>query len=377
MEERERRRLIRFDAAAWWIRPAQPMSSPDLLVPTESGLYCPLGDFYVDPWRPVKTAVITHAHADHARPGSGRYICAGPGEGVLRIRMGTQAMIEAVAYREVIRLGDVRVSLHPAGHILGSSQVRIESGESVWVASGDYKRDPDPTCAGFEVVKCDVFITEATFALPIYRWRPPGEVVAELISWWDANAEAGRASVIFTYALGKSQRLAALLSGVRRPLYQHGSMIPLTRAYRAAGIELPEPEGLPERGTRKAPGVSLAGSLTIARPSEAGSLWMRTFGSAVRTASVSGWMRVRGKRRWRGHDAGFVLSDHADWFGLLETIQATGARKVFATHGATGPLVRVLREGGIEAQTLRTEFSADESEGEGGVEGAGGGSIDA
>jgi putative mRNA 3-end processing factor len=334
----------------------------DLIVPDRVGLACPLGGFHVDPWGPAKLAVITHAHGDHARFGSARYLCAAPGADLLRKRL-PGAAVETLAYGERVKLGEVTVSLHPAGHVLGSSQIRIESGDSVWVVSGDYKRQPDPTCAPFEVVPCDGFITEATFALPIYRWRDPSEVARAVLDWWDGNRAAGRASVLFGYALGKCQRVLGELALLTdRPVWTHGAVEALIEPYRAAGVRLLPTtrvgEDEPARGKSKR---SFAGELILAPSSAAGSTWMRRFGD-YETGFASGWMRVRGIRRRMGYDRGFVLSDHADWDDLLRTIRETGAKKVLATHGYSDQLARHLREQGIEADVLPTPWRAEEEE---------------
>jgi putative mRNA 3-end processing factor len=330
---------------------------PDLVTLTPQGLYCPLGDFHIDPWRAVDRALITHAHSDHARRGSRHYHAAASGVGFLRHRLGAEAAIEGHGFGERLTFGDVTASFHPAGHVLGSAQIRIE-GSEVWVISGDYKRDADPSCEAFEVVPCDVFITEATFALPIYRWDPLDRVMAELFAWWDQNAAQGRASVLFCYALGKAQRVLAEIgrrSG--REVLVHGAIEALLEAYRAEGVAL-----APTRPVAAlAKGTSFAGELIIAPPSAFGSPWLRRFGDAA-TAFASGWMRVRGHRRRRGFDRGFVLSDHVDWPGLLRTIGETGARRVLATHGYSDTLARYLCETGLSAAPLKTLFEGEEEE---------------
>jgi putative mRNA 3-end processing factor len=321
---------------------------------TDNGLYCPAGDFHVDPWRPVERAVITHGHADHARPGSRRYLAAESGLGILRSRLGRQADIQGLAYGEPIRMGAARVSLHPAGHVLGSAQVRIETEEGVLVASGDYKRDDDPSCEPFEVVPCDTFITEATFALPVYRWPDGATVARDILSWWQANAAAGRSSLLFCYALGKAQRLLAELARLTdETVYLHGALVPLVQVYRDAGIRLLPTEPVSQQG-RKA---DFASQLILAPPSAAGSPWMRRFGKHS-TGFASGWMRIRGNRRRRGYDRGFVLSDHADWPALVRTIEQTGARRVLVTHGRSDVLVRHLRQTlGVSAEALETAYA--------------------
>lgn len=346
----------------------------DLLSSDDKGLWCQPGGFHVDPWSPVPVAVVTHAHADHARPGSGTYYCAAPGESLLRLRVQPDARIHPVPYGEPFTLGRTRLTFHPAGHVLGSAQVKVEHGDETWVVSGDYKTDPDPTCARFQPVPCDVFISEATFALPLYRWDPLQVVAREIAEWWRTNAEAGRASILCTYALGKAQRVLAELRAIANepafawmlaePVLLHGSVVALTDAYRHAGIPMLETVGATADDEAKGRRASFAGRLVIAPPSAAGTPWTRRFerGAGAATGFVSGWMRVRGIRRRRGYDAGFVLSDHADWPGLLNAIRATGARRVLPTHGYTDVLARFLREQGIDASPLRTGYATEEEE---------------
>ncbi len=331
------------------------MRSEDLIVATPDGLYCPPGNFHIDPWRPVERAVITHAHGDHLRGGSAHYFVSETGAGVARRRLPLDAVLSTKTYRERFTLGGVEVTLYPAGHILGSSQVRVEYGGQVWVLSGDYKRDPDPTCEPFEPVPCDVFISEATFALPAYRWPPTPWVAREIYDWWQANRRRGAASVLFAYALGKAQRvLAELLAYTQEPVYLHGAVANLTEVYRAQGIAM-----VPTLPVVSVSPATYAGALILAPPSAAGSTWMRRFGDAS-TGFCSGWMRVRGDRRRRGYDRGFVLSDHADWPSLLRTFEETGARHIALTHGHSETMTRYLRERGIDAKTLRTEYGAEE-----------------
>jgi putative mRNA 3-end processing factor len=339
--------------------------TPALLVPDEIGLACALGGFHIDPWGSAEVAVITHAHADHARGGSGRYICSRLSRALLEARLPPEATIEPVEYGERFKLGGVTVSLHPAGHVLGAAQVRIESASEIWVASGDYKRTADPTTPPFEVVSCDCFITEATFAMPIFHWGPTEETTEEIVSWWEDNLAQGKPSVLFTYALGKAQRVMAELARHPRfpqlcgdrPIYTHGSVENLTQRYRSAGIALPITQLVNDTEKRR----SFAGDLIIAPPSAAGSPWMRRFGSAsnVDTGFASGWMQIRGIRRRRGYDRGFVLSDHCDWNDLLRTIKETGCRRVLTTHGYSDVLAKYLREQGLEAGTLATPYSTE------------------
>jgi putative mRNA 3-end processing factor len=327
----------------------------DLIVATADGLYCPAGEFHIDPWRPVPRALITHAHGDHLRPGCGEYLTSVPGAALAARRLPPGAVVNALEYGESRDFGATKISLHPAGHILGSSQVRIEHRGAVWVVSGDYKRDPDPTCAPFETVACDVFISEATFALPVYRWPPTAAVASEIHEWWQRNRSRGAASVLFAYALGKAQRvLAELMRLTDEAVYVHGAVATLTDVYREQGVAM-----LPTLSVADAPAAHYSGALIIAPPSAAGSTWMRRFGDCS-TGFCSGWMRVRGDRRRRGYDRGFVLSDHADWPSLLRTIRDSGAQRILLTHGHGDTLTRYLREQGVNAAVMRTEYGAEE-----------------
>lgn len=323
---------------------------------TNEGLYCEAGGFHVDPWAAVPRAVVTHAHGDHVAWGCGAYLASADGAALLQLRLGGTGAVEALPYGERRRLGGVSVSLHPAGHILGSVQVRLEAGGEVWVVSGDYKTDPDPTCRPFEPVRCHTFISESTFGLPIYRWPAQSEVFGDINDWWRANADAGRASLLAGYALGKAQRLIAGLDPSIGPILTHGAVEKINAAYRAAGVALPATTyaGEADRDASRR-------AIVIAPPSAAGSVWARRFGNAS-NAFASGWMRVRGARRRRSLDRGFTLSDHADWPGLLGAIAATGAERVWVTHGFTGPVVRWLEEQGLEARAIATRFEGERDE---------------
>jgi putative mRNA 3-end processing factor len=307
----------------------------------EAGLYCAAGDFYIDPVLPVDRAVITHAHSDHARAGSRQYLTALAGELLLRARVGEDALIQTAAYGERVQFDGITASLHPAGHILGSSLVRLERGGEVGGVTGDYKVAPDPTCAPFEALRCHTLITESTFGLPIFRWAEGRETVAEIEGWWRENQEAGKASLLFAYPIGKAQRILAELDPSIGPIFCHGAVERINAIYRGLGIALPVASGSDEY--RRA--------LVIAPPSAMGSPWARRFGPAS-TAMASGWMRIRGPRRRRALDRGFVLSDHADWPGLLAAIDATGAEAVWVTHGFRAPLARWLAEHGRAAQAI-------------------------
>lgn len=330
------------------------MTTRDLLRVTDAGLYCEAGRFHVDPWRPVDRAIVTHAHGDHARFGHARYLAAAEGRTLLSHRL-PGASIEAVAYGERRTFNGVHVSLHPAGHIRGSAQVRVEHRGEVWVVSGDYKREADPTCTSFEPVRCDVFVTEATFALPVYRWAPPATVVADLVAWASGVRAAGGCAILLAYTLGKSQRLLAELAPfLDAPVLVHGAVEPLNALYREAGVSLAPTRLVREtdRGRRQ------LGALVLAPPGAVTPGWLRRF-EAPQTAFVSGWMRLRGTRRRQAVDRGFAMSDHADWGALLTTIAETGASRVLATHGDSAALVRLLRERGLEAASLRTEFAGE------------------
>jgi putative mRNA 3-end processing factor len=301
----------------------------------------------------VARAVITHAHSDHARIGHGHYLAVQQAEGVLRTRLG-EIDLQTLAYGERIIHNGVALSLHPAGHVLGSAQVRLEQGGAVWVASGDYKVAPDRTCAPFEPVKCDVFITESTFGLPIYRWCPDDEIFADINGWWSRNVVAGRASVLTCYSFGKAQRVLSGVDPSIGPIIVHGAVEPLNRAYRAAGVDLPSTQRVMDVKDK----ADLKRALVICPPSAAASPWMRRFGDA-QTAFASGWMQLRGARRRGGYDRGFVLSDHADWPGLMSAIGATGAQRIIVTHGSVPVMVRYLTEQGLQAEGFDTEYGGD------------------
>lgn len=333
------------------------MSRAPILVPSDRGLYCPAGDFYVDPWSPVERAVVTHAHSDHARWGMGRYLCSREGSGVLRRRVGWDAAIDTVEYGEALTIGDARLSLHPAGHILGSAQIRIEVGGEVAVVSGDYKTEPDPTCTPFEPVACHLFVTESTFGLPIYHWPKEEVLKREINDWWRTNQKAGRASIVLGYALGKCQRALAMLEPEIGPIFLHGAVVGLTNDYRSMGVDLPDTRKVSE--VEK--GYDWSQAVILAPPSAHGTPWARKFGDQS-AAFLSGWMAIRGARRRRAVDRGFVMSDHVDWPSLLGAIGETGAERVWVTHGYTNVVVRYLQEQGLDAEVLPTHWDDSDEE---------------
>ena len=330
------------------------LSDTGLLRRTESGLYCELGGFHIDPWKPVERAVVTHAHSDHARWGMGSYLCSDEGERVLRARVGHDSDIQSLAYGEILSMNGVEVSLHPAGHILGSAQVLVEhKGERI-VVSGDYKTDPDPTCTPFEPVRCHTFVTESTFGLPIYRWPAEDEVSDAMNAWWRSNADAGRASLFMGYALGKAQRAIAMLDTDIGPIVVHGAVHRLTELYREQGVALPPTVRVSDLPTD----FDFSRAAIVAPPSAAGTTWLRRFGN-VSTSFLSGWMAIRGARRRRAVDRGFVLSDHVDWPSLLATIATVSPERVWVTHGYTAVVCRYLEERGMDARPLPTYWEGE------------------
>jgi len=328
-----------------------------LVTLTENGLYCPAGDFYVDPWKPVKRAVITHGHADHARPGSDSYLCSAEGRAVLRRRVQNSARLKSLPYGEPLQHNGVSISLHPSGHILGSCQVRIEAGGQVWVVSGDYKTGPDATCTPFEPLRCHTFITESTFGLPVFRWRPQAEIFSEINAWWRRNREGGQTSILYAYALGKAQRVLAGLDESIGPVFVHGAVETFNRIYREAGIRLAPARYVGEAASRR----EFEGALVVAPPSADNAGWLRRFPSRSK-AFVSGWMQIRGHRRRRAVDRGFALSDHADWDGLNQAVSATGAETVWVTHGYAAEFARWLRERGYRTEVLATRYLGEAEE---------------
>ena len=334
------------------------MRPEDILVPTPSGVCCKPGGFHIDPTRPVDKALITHGHSDHARAGHGAVLATQETLDIMRLRYGDNfaGSTQAVRYGETLTLAGAQVSFHPAGHVLGSAQIRVACGGMTIVASGDYKDVPDPTCVAFELVPCDVFITEATFGLPVFRHHDAAGEVAKLLHSLDIFPE--RAHLVGAYSLGKAQRVIALIraAGHDRTIYLHGAMEKITRYYEEQGVALGPLELV--RGARKA---ELAGHITLCPPSAMGDLWSRRFPDPV-FAFASGWMRVRARARQRGVTLPLVISDHADWDGLTATIAATGASEVWVTHGQEDALVHWCTSRGLKARPLDIVGYGDEEE---------------
>jgi putative mRNA 3-end processing factor len=322
---------------------------------TPHGIYCVPGGFYIDPWLPVDMAVITHGHADHARSGMQNYLCHHDTVPILRSRISDTINVQGIAYHETIMINGVKLSLHPAGHIIGSAQVRLEYQGRVTVVSGDYKVQDDGLTTPFELVRCHEFVSESTFGLPIYNWLPVAEQNKQLQDWVTLNHANGKNSVFIGYSLGKAQRIMKALEG-SGPLLVHYSIGKLNQAYESAGIRLPEYQVIDLREDVK----QLNKAIIIVPPSLVDTTVMRKT-PHIATAICSGWMQVRGARRWRSADAGFAISDHADWQGLIEVIQSTGAEKVYITHGQTAVFSKYLNEIGIAAEEVKTEFGSEET----------------
>jgi putative mRNA 3-end processing factor len=326
-----------------------------LLAFNEYGIYCQQADVYLDPWRPVDKAIITHGHSDHSRWGHKLYITHHQNVPIIRHRLG-EITVTGKDWGETFTINGVKFSLHPAGHIFGSSQVRVEYKGEVWVFTGDYKTEDDGISQPYEVVKCDTFITECTFGLPAFKWQPQAQVMAEVNQWWAQNKADGKTSVLFGYSLGKAQRLLKHLDPEIGKIYTHGAIESMTQVLRPM-IKFPTTE-LITRETKK---EDITGSIVLAPPSAHGTAWIRKM-TPFETATASGWMAFRGARRRRAVDKGFVLSDHCDWTGLLESIKATGCQCVIATHGYSDIFSRYLREQGYDARTAKTQYEGESAE---------------
>jgi len=319
------------------------------------GLYCSAGDFYIDPRGQVERALVTHAHSDHARPGHKSYLVSETCLPLLKLRLGQEVKAEGIPFGETRKIGDASVSFHPAGHILGSAQIRVEVKGRVWVISGDYKPQPDRSCEPFELVKCNVFVSECTFGLPVYHWEKEEAVHEQINQWWSNNAKAGKPSLLFAYSLGKAQRVLRGLDSEIGPIYAHGAIHPFLPVYESSGVKFPRVQKPKEGDGNWADGI------IVAPPAVEDAGWTRRFKGAER-AFASGWMAMRGAKRRRNLDRGFVLSDHADWAGLLEVIKGTGAEEIKLTHGDGVPLARYLGEQGIHASMLEGAYQRTDEE---------------
>ncbi len=325
-----------------------------LLTYTDSGIYCPQGDFFIDPWKPVGKALITHAHADHARPGHQSYLAQTLNKEILKLRLGADIRLELLNYGSSTSINGVNISFHPAGHIWGSSQIRLEYKGEVWVASGDYKVENDGFSGAFEPVKCHTFITETTFGLPVFKWKPQSEVIAQINDWWRANAAEGKTSVLCAYALGKAQRILHNIDHLIGKVFVQGAVANVNQALERDGAKLPSwVYASPEIDKKEYPG-----SLVITPSSSVGTSWMRKF-QPYEVATVSGWMQIRGIKRRRNSGQGFVMSDHADWDGLNQAIVDTGADRVYVTHGYTDVFRKWLEQQGLEAGIVETKFEGE------------------
>lgn len=321
---------------------------------TDKGLYCEQGNFHIDPWKPVDTAVITHAHSDHARSGHRHYLCHHQSRSLLRSRLGENDC-QSIGWNEPVTRNGVRVSLHPAGHIIGSAQVRVEYKGEVWVISGDYKTVDDGISGAFEPVRCNTFITESTFGLPVYQWKPQEMIYDDMRHWVNRNQAEGYSSVFQAYSLGKAQRIIHALSDYEGKIFVHGAVWQIQEALLADGFKFPKVERL----TADTPADLRKGSIFISPAPIEQTVAAKLLGP-YRSAACSGWMQVRGNRRRGNNDTGFVLSDHADWNGLLSAVKATGAGKVFVTHGFQSVFSRYLNENGISADEVKTHFGEEE-----------------
>ena len=321
---------------------------------SDKGLYCQAGGFYIDPWKPVDKAIITHAHSDHARLGSKYYLCHHDTKPILQLRLGNN-QYQSIGWNEPVYMNGVRITLHPAGHIIGSSQIRVENEGEVWVISGDYKTENDGLSGEFETVKCHTFITESTFGLPIYHWKKQADIFSDIQNWIRKNGEDGKTSILFAYSLGKAQRILLPISEVTEKILVHGAVYNVQEALQNAGWKLPSVQKV----TFDTPKELLKGNVMIAPSSAEGSPWIKKF-APYSIGVCSGWMQVRGAVRRRNIDAGFVLSDHADWEGLLSAIKATGAERVYVTHGFQSAFSRYLTEQGIDGREVKTEYGEDD-----------------
>lgn len=331
------------------------MKEKPLLVFNSKGIYCPQAQVYLDPWKPVNRAIITHGHADHSRWGHRHYLTHHKNIPIIRHRLG-EINVQGVEWNEPFMINGVIFSLHPAGHIVGSSQVRVEYKGEVWVFTGDYKTEIDGVCTPYESIKCHTMITECTFGLPAFKWKPQHKVFEEINQWWHENKEEGKTSVLFGYTLGKAQRILKHLDPSIGKIYTHGAVENMTEVLRTQ-LALPETHLI----TKDTPVKEIKGNMIVAPPSAHGAPWMRKF-VPFETGTCSGWMAFRGARKRRATDRGFVLSDHCDWQGLLHSIKESEASRVICTHGYTHIFSKYLREIGYDASIENTEYDSEKDE---------------
>lgn len=328
-----------------------------LLEFNDRGIYCRLADVYLDPWKPVRRALISHGHSDHARWGHEKYLCTDSAAPVIRYRLQLTDNLQTVKYGETLSINGVEFSFHPAGHIPGSAQIKVEHKGEVWVFSGDYKLQNDGLAEPFEPVRCHAFISESTFGLPIYKWKPSTAIFDEINLWWKKNQADGKVSVIAGYSLGKAQRIMGNIDSALGKIFVHGAVDNINNILRSQQLNLPETIRVTPEMKRK----DFDGALVVCPPSAVGSPWLRRF-DPYSLGIASGWMNLRGARRRRGADRGFILSDHADWYDLNHAIMATGAERVFITHGYSDIFVRWLLEKGLDAAVVKTQYEGELSE---------------
>jgi putative mRNA 3-end processing factor len=327
-----------------------------LLEFSPSGIYCPAARVYIDPWKKVDKALITHGHADHARWGMESYLCTHAAAPVIQYRLGVPASaVQSVGYGEAVFINGVRFSFHPAGHIVGSAQIRVEHKGEVWVVSGDYKTEADGISEAFEPIRCHTFISESTFGLPVYRWEAQSIIMARINDWWQRNHREGINSVLLAYSLGKAQRILAHLDLSIGEVYTHPAVEQINEVLRGQGVFLPSTKQLDKNVSK----VEIKGALIIAPPAAAGSVWLKPL-APFELGMASGWMSIRGARRRRAVDVGFALSDHADWPGLNAAIEATGAQTVYATHGYSDILAQWLQSKGMDGRVVETAFGTED-----------------
>lgn len=327
-----------------------------LITLTSKGLFCEKANVYIDPWRKVDKALITHAHSDHARPGMGSYLAHNDSVDVLKHRLGIGINIQGIGYEKPMTINGIEITFFPAGHIIGSAQIRLKDNKECWVISGDYNISEDELITPFVPVQCDTFVTESTFGLPVFQWPKTSEVIEDINAWWQSNQNNNQPSIVSAYSLGKAQRVIQNIDHSIGPIFTHGAVENINKIFRANGIPLKKTERL-----YKNEKDIVNKSLIVCPPGAHDSMWMRNIKNH-KFAFASGWMALRGARRRRNTEKGFVLSDHADWNTLNEAIKLTGASKVYVTHGYTETFSKWLNENGIESAVLKTLFEGESIE---------------